>query len=142
MEARKVIDGWGRQIGHDPHLWASRDYDPANTWIQVDLRDARPLGELHLTFDSDLSKPMTLAYSDRNHARMIQGAPGTLVDSYRVEYRDGDSWKEAAVVEGNYQRKNVHRFEGISTPAVRVRCLGSVGSDHARVQEIRWYGRR
>jgi len=142
MEAKKVTDGWGRRIGEDAHLWASRDYDPGNAWIQVEFPEARPLGEIHLTFDSDLSKAMTLAYSERNNARVTPGPPGTLVESYRVEVRDGGSWKEAVAVEGNYQRKRVHRFEGISTKAVRVSCLGSVNCDHARVQEVRWYGGR
>jgi len=139
MEPEKVTDGWARRIGEDWYAWASADYAPERAWIALELSEPRPLRELHLTFDSDLGKPMSLTHSDRYHARMVQGTPGTLVQAYRVQGRHDGDWTDLATVEGNYQRKRVHHFDGVTASAVRIECFRSVASDHARIQQIRWY---
>jgi hypothetical protein len=139
MACEKVIDGWGRRVGDDWHCWGSEDYAPDRAWIEVRLPSRKPLRELHLTFDSNLERPMTLTQSDRNHARMIQGTPGTLVEAYRIRYQEGNTWSELVSEEGNHQRKRIHTFDGVTTPAVRIECIRSVKCEQARIQEVRWY---
>jgi hypothetical protein len=98
-------------------------------WIELDLGESKPLGEIRLTFDSDIN------------ARYLPPEPvGELVRDYRVLRADGDRWVEILTVTDNARRHRVHRFAAVKARRVRVEVSRTWGSRSARIFEVRLYG--
>ena len=51
----------------------------------------------------------------------------------------GGEWRKAVVVEGNYQRRRVHRFEAVTSRRIRLEILRSNGDPSARLYQMRVY---
>jgi hypothetical protein len=137
----KAADGTARRVGDDAHAWWSAPLaeDP-RPWLDAEIDRPALLGEVHLTFDSDLSKPMTLTHGDSYHRRMVQGVPSTLVADYRLEAWIDGAWRPVAEVKGNRERKRIHRAQASEAARLRIVCEATRGAPEARVQEVRWYG--
>jgi hypothetical protein len=64
------------------------------------------------------------------------------VRDYRIEAEVQGRWINFAEVIGNHQRRRVHEVTvPVSVSALRVVVTATNGLDHARVCEIRGYGR-
>lgn len=140
--AEQVLSGVTRQVGDVSHQWASDPEQPLPQWLQVDLPRPAPIDEIHLTFDSGFVRPLTLTHDDRFNARMIRGPQPETVRDYTIEARVEGVWRRVIEVEGNYQRKIVHRIEPVTADSVRLTVHATNGDPSARVFEIRLYGPR
>jgi hypothetical protein len=109
-------------------------------WLELRWETPISIGEVQLIFDTGLHRFLTLSQADGYTRRMHWGAPQpeTIAD-YRLEYRDGDEWRVAMEIRGNYQRRRVHRFTSVTTEALRIVVLRTHGLDHARICEVRIY---
>jgi len=138
-EAAKVIDGFTRSRHEDTHQWVSDPAQAMPQWIELRLPAAAEIGEIHLTFDSGYSRPLTLTESDSFNARMIRGPQPETVADYVIEFGKDGEYTEIVRETGNYLRKLVHLVEPTEADAVRITVSRTNGDPSARIYEVRLY---
>lgn len=137
-EGEQVINGVSRSVGEQSNCWISGGLDTPQS-IALTLRQASPVHEVRLTFDTDLSHEIQPSLIRNVRDRQVKYLPLELVKSYRVELlREGAVVAEQAVAE-NWQRLNVLRFDGVVCDTVKVTVEQSYGCGQARIFEIRVY---
>ncbi len=125
------------------HRWMSDPAAGLPAWLRLDWPTPVEVGEIRLTFDTGMHRPLTLTHSDAYAASMAWGRPQPeTVADYRLEALVDGSWRELAAPVDNYQRLRVHRLAApVRARAVRVTVTRTQGLDHARVVEVRAYAR-
>ena len=123
------------------HRWMS---DPAHgfpAWLEIRWAKPVSIGEIILIFDTGLHRLLTLSQAEGYTRKMIWGQPQPeTVRDYRLELETATGWQEVGRVEGNYQRRWVHRLEApVAASALRVTITATNGLDHARLFEVRAY---
>lgn len=137
-EGKQVINGVSRSVDKQSNCWISDGLDTPQS-IALTLRQASPVHEVRLTFDTDLSHEIQPSLIRNVRDRQVKYLPLELVKSYRVELlREGAVVAEQAVAE-NWQRLNVLRFGGVVCDTVKVTVEQTYGCDQARIFEIRVY---
>jgi hypothetical protein len=110
-------------------------------WLEI--RWAKPVSvrELIFIFDTGLHRLLTLSQADGYTRKMLWGQPQPeTVRDYTVAAETFDGWQVLAQVEGNYQRRVVHRPEAsVHATAIRITVTATNGLDHARIVEVRAY---
>lgn len=126
--ASNIIDGVTRIEGSQTHLWSSDPAQPLPQSIELKLPKPAALNTVYLTFDTDMNAPF--------HTVPL---PAECVRDYTLSCLVGGQWKPVAEVEGNFQRRHVHRFDPLTTDRVRLTVRATNGAPAARVFEIRLY---
>ena len=131
-EPRQVLSGVTR-----PHratnLWLSDPAQPLPQWLELAWKKPVLLGSVELTFPGHLR-------NGYDHEPPQYRAPECARD-YRLSAMVGGRWIDVAVVEGNYQRRRVHRLaEAVSADRLRVTITATHGCPSAGLYEIRCYG--
>ncbi len=139
-DAKKVIDGVAREMNGDSHQWRPASLRPDDAWLQLDFAEPVSCRELHLSFDTNFLRPMTLTHEDSFHRRMKEGAQPETVRKYRVEADSGSGWQTVLEVQNNYQRKRVHSFRNLRASKIRIRIDETNGVPEGRIFEVRCYG--
>ncbi len=139
-QAAQVTDGINRDIGDgSTHQWqAAMAGQPQ--WIELKLKKAAPVGEVHLTFDTGLHRQLRLSGSDAVMKVQVRGPQPETVRDYTVKLLKGKNSLKSIEVRGNYLRKRIHEFEGIIADKIRVTVHATNGDALARIFEIRCYG--
>ncbi len=135
----KVTDGVTRFRHQNSHQWASDPCQAMPQWLQLGLAETARLTEIHLTFDSGYSRPLTLTESDAFNARMIRGPQPETVADYVIEVGRNGEWTEVVRETNNYLRKRVHTIESVEAEAVRITVNRTNGDPSARIYEVRLY---
>jgi len=138
-EAVNVINGVHRGVYERKNRWASDPMQPMPQWLELHFREPKRIREVHLTFDTGLNRELTLSFSDWANRRMIWGPQPETVCDYELQVLYGDSAKTVVKVEGNYQRKRVHKFEPQLATGIRLIVHATNGGKSARVFEVRVY---
>jgi hypothetical protein len=134
----QAVNGVSRPRGGSANAWASAPGRVAGEWIQLAWDGPRTVGEVRLTFDTDLEPEF--AFSIFPYVRhRVQAPVGVTVADYAIQARDGDGWRTVLRVEGNYQRHRVHRFKPVRTRALRVVFERTSGAEQVRLYEMRAY---
>ena len=137
-EGEQVINGVSRSVGEQSNCWISGALDTPQS-IALALRQASPVHEVRLTFDTDLSHEIQPSLIRNVRDRQVKYLPLELVKAYRVELLlNGAVMAEQAVAE-NGQRLNVLRFDGVVCDTVKVTVEQTYGCGQARIFEIRVY---
>jgi hypothetical protein len=123
-----VTSGIGRIVGRTSNLWVSEPKEPLPQWIELGFDRPTRLNTVYLTFDTDMNAP----FHD------VAVVPQCVRD-YRLSYYDGNKWVDLAAVEGNFQRRRVHRFAAVTVAKLRLTILATNGDPSARVFGIRAY---
>jgi len=131
-----ATNGVSRRRGGAPNMWAGAR--SAGEWLQLAWDERRRVSEVRLTFDTNLGPRFDFSIFPYVKPKITAPIPETVRD-YRIEVRDGDGWRTVEKVTGNYQRHRVHRFDAVSTDAVRVAIDATNGGEQARVHEVRVY---
>jgi hypothetical protein len=123
------------------HRWMS---DPASgfpAWLEIRWAELVLIGEIILIFDTGLHRLLTLSQADGYTRKMLWGRPQPeTVRDYRLELETAAGRREVAHVEGNYQRRRVHRLEApVAAGTLRVTITATNGLDHVRLCEVRVY---
>ncbi len=123
------------------HRWMSQPGLPA--WLELRWPEPVELGEIQLVFDTGLHRLLTLSMADGYTQKMLWGRPQPeTVRDYTLAASTADGWQELVRVEANHQRRRVHRLATpITTRALRLTVTATNGLDHARVVEVRAYGK-
>lgn len=138
-EAVNVINGVHRGVYERKNRWASDPTQPMPQWIELNFREPKRIRYVHLTFDTGLNRELTLSASEGAMRRVIWGPQPETVRDYELQVLYGNSAKTVVKVEGNYQRKRVHRFEPHLASGIRLLVHATNGDKSARVFEIRVY---
>lgn len=123
---------WGPWSDGCSHHWRS---DGMPAWIELCWKEPMVVREVHLTFDSGFERPLSPAFTERARSTMIRGPQPETVKNYQI-FGDG---KLLETVDGNWQRKRVHRFAAVAVKTVRIAVSASNGVPEARIFEIRVY---
>ena len=130
-----VIDGVSRITG-----WVSAPLEGEAPWLELRLPQAGPVGEIRLTFDSDLSAEIMPSLSDWAQNRQSPLPPATLVQDYVITAFLGDRAVHTQTISGNYQRHRIHALlAGTVCDRLRVTVLATQGDERARILEARLY---
>ncbi|MBI4626152.1 MAG: FAD-dependent oxidoreductase [Verrucomicrobia bacterium] len=122
------------------HRWMSDPAAGLPAWLELRWNEPVALSEVILIFDTGQHRHLTLTQADGYRDRMVWGRPQPeTVRDYALEVEDGGAWRTLHVEQGNYQRRRAHRFDPVTTRAVRMRVLATNGLDHARILEVRAY---
>ena len=135
-EASNVVNGYARRFSTAPtNLWIARRGEPLPQSLTLEFPTPATFDTVQLTFDtiSDDYHDMPHNYGPR--------AAGPCVKDYRLEVRRDDRWRQVTATQDNYHRFRVHRFDPVTTDALRLTVSAIQDPDRytARVYEIRVY---
>jgi len=134
--ATNVLSGVARPADWT-NLWMSDPRERLPQTLALEWDAPQEMNALYVSFDDDLERNI---YQPRAWGGTLGDMTiPTLVKDYRVEVRAGGAWHEVAHVTGNYQRRNVLRFETQAVEAARVEVLATWGDPSARIYEVRAY---
>ena len=136
--AASVLNGVTRFRKDQTNQWTSAPDAALPQWIQLDLREAKPMSEIHVTFDSGFARPLALTHHDFFSERMTRGPQPETVKDYTIEGLVEGQWRVLIEESGNYQRKRIHKVTG-TVAALRLTVTATNGDEQARVFEIRAY---
>ena len=137
-EPKNIINGVARTVGNQSNCWQA----PAQGKPWLRLRFSRPVAirKILLTFDSNLSREITISLSEEVLERQVEGTPPELVRDYTLQGFCGGQKSFGKIISDNYQR---HCIISLENPAECEELLLTVnqtnGADLARVYEIRVY---
>jgi len=126
--ASNILSGMTRpEVGSN--LWIS---DPQQALPQMlEIRWPKPveINQVELTFDSQLS------------GWIWEGAFPLIAKTYDISICDRatNEWSTVASVDGNAQRRRIHRFGTQRTDALRIAIRATQGGRTARIVEVRAY---
>ena len=128
-EAANVVSGISRDTDQRSHCWESDGIAPEGELLTLALGREAPVGQVRLTFDSNLNRAVKITLSAKRIAQQQVGPPAELVRDYEV-----------VLVEGNYQRLNVLSFPGRPLcDSIAIRVKATNGFPNARIFEVRAY---
>lgn len=132
-----VTNGVARTVGEQANCWRA----PVSERPELSLRFPEPLPvrEARLTFDSNLSREITISLSDEVLQRQTEGPPPELVRDYVLRGFRGGECVFAKEVRGNCQRHCVLPVGGVSCDELRLTVLATNGAPVAGVYEMRVY---
>lgn len=138
FEAKNVVNGTARAVGEHSNCWQA----PVAGRPWLNLRFPRPvvIRQILLTFDSNLSREITISLSDEVLARQSPGTPPELIRDYTLRgFLQGETVFEETRHE-NYQRHCTVTLEHpVWCDRILLTLRATNGSDLARVYEIRVY---
>jgi hypothetical protein len=70
---------------------------------------------------------------------MIRRPQPETVRDYELQIISGNSIKSITKIEGNYQRRRIHRFDPVTADGIRLVVSATHGDASARLFEIRAY---
>ena len=136
----KVIDGIARDIpGGERHAWESDPAAGLPAYIELQWQSQQKLTEVRLTWDSDLSKELSMAWYPPAGGRRLTQTPGLLARDYRIEAWLGDALQAALEVKDNSQRVRVHHLNLEKATRIRIVVERNWCAHTARLFEVRCY---
>jgi hypothetical protein len=135
-----VINGVSRNENNRINYWESDGIAEDGETLTIKLQSPSKVGQVRLTFDSNLNRPTKITLSEKRRAEQQVGVPVELVKDYQVILSlDGKPVAKQTVAD-NYQRHNIIRFEQQPVcDQVTVRIIKTNGYPNARVFEVRVY---
>ncbi len=121
----------------ESHGWRSEPLSAgAAQWVELAWDQPVEVSEVHLWFDSAFQREVMLTGHDFISARHIRAAQPETVRDYTI-LLNGDA---AVTVEGNYQRKRIHKLPApVKVSNLRLHITATNGAPEARVLEMRIY---
>ncbi len=139
-EAENVINGVSRSTEEGTNLWESDGISPEGETLTLRLPRPARVGQVRLTFDSNLNRAIKITLSAKRRAQQTVGVPEELVRDYEVALSLEGREAARRSVAGNYQRLNVLDFpEQPLCDRIDVRVRATNGYPNARIFEVRAY---
>ena len=138
--AANVINGVSRDREGVVNCWESDGVAPEGETLTLRLEEPAKVGQVRVTFDSNLNRAIKITLSAKRIAQQQPGVPAELVKDYEVRLLRGGETVAERRVEGNYQRLNVLDFpEAPLCDSIEIRVLSTNGYPNARIFEVRAY---
>lgn len=138
FEAKNIINGIARTVGDNSNLYCSNGISADGETVTIDFKKAVDLKELHIKFDSNLSKEIEISMSRWVVSRQDKYLPTTLVKDYSVSLI-----KDGKVIKTLDFNDNIYRFNKIklndNCDKVKITCKSTYGDKDIRIFEVRAY---
>lgn len=139
-ECINVINGISRKTKEISNSWISQKLGKDGQWICVDFKRDANIKEVHIKFDSNLSKEIMITLSKSHRDEQVNGLPLELIKDYDIEFYKNETIVKRLQIIDNIQRHRVHSLEeAINCSKVMIRVKSTYGDEHARIFEIRVY---
>ena len=137
-DPQAVANGTARTVGTAQNCWAAPLAQ--NPTLCIALDDTYPVSQVVLTFDSNLSREITISICDEVLARQSEGTPPELVRNCTVEFWRAGSLQAAHPIADNHQRHCTLTLpRPVPCDTVRLTGFTTWGSDTLRLFEVRIY---
>lgn len=135
-----INNGIARKVKEDTNCWISEEIIKQSEWISLRFNHQITPKEIHLKFDSNLSKEIMVSLSHSTLSKQIEGVPPELVKDYCIEFYSKNKLVYNENVKKNHLRFRVHSIsENIACDEIKVLVLATNGDKHARIFEVRVY---
>lgn len=135
-----VINGIPRKVKEQSNCWISEEMTLGGEWLSLAFDSVVKVKEIHLKFDSNLSKEIMLSMSHRTNLNQVPGIPPELVKDYEINLYLNGKKTYTETVSDNYYRLKKHKLENpVECDKITVKVLATNGDKHARIFEIRVY---
>ncbi|KLU63126.1 tRNA uridine 5-carboxymethylaminomethyl modification enzyme MnmG [Peptococcaceae bacterium CEB3] len=139
----KVINGISRNVGNEKNCWISEDISPSGEWISLEFGQMINPRQVHLKFDSNLSKEVMISLSHSVLSKQTPGIPGELVRDYSIEFYRKDEMVYNVNIEGNYKRHCILEIgQELLCDKMKINVRSTNGDKKARIFEVRVYEKR
>lgn len=139
-ECENIVNGVARKVNTSNNCWISDELGAEGEWISLSYDNPVNLREVHLAFDSNLSKDIMISLSKSARDNQVPGIPPELIKDYRIEFYKADKLVHTEAVSNNYLRQNVHNLETeINCDMIKINVFTTNGDKHARIFEVRVY---
>ena len=138
-EPAQVLSGVARSQADSTHMWKSDEAAGLPQWLQLEWPQPVVADSVYITFDTGLSRALTLTQEDGFHSRMIPGPQPECVRDYSLLAVTDGGEETLAKVSGNCQRRRMHRFPPKAIKTLRLVVEATNGDPCARLFEIRLY---
>jgi ribulose 1,5-bisphosphate synthetase/thiazole synthase len=135
--ADNVINGVTREVGGEGNAWISNPLSETAAHLKLEFSETR-VRQLRVTFDSNLSRPITPSIFYYVLEAQTEGMPHELVKDYNVIFSRRGKPVKTYETRGNYQRLNVIDTDTVCD-AVTIKPLSTHGAPCAKIFEIRIY---
>ncbi|MCC6796411.1 MAG: FAD-dependent oxidoreductase [Candidatus Hydrogenedentes bacterium] len=126
--AQNIVHGTNRPDDWT-NIWISEVERDTPAWIELRWPRRVSFNTVEITFDTNANRRVTLP---------LFRYPECVRD-YHIQCGEGSSTRDILRVEGNYERRRVHRFDRVTTDRLRLNVLATNGVNTARVYEVRVY---
>jgi len=134
-----VINGTARNVREEINGWMSNSMS-GSEWLRLKLDSVHKLEEVHVKFDSNLSKQIMISYMQSDLKLQVKGLPHELVKEWSLVFEKGGKAVLKMDFEENYQRFNkIVLPKPIECDSVKVEIHSTYGDSHARIFEMRLY---
>lgn len=137
---QNVINGIARNEENRVNCWESDGISATGESLILKFKAPIAVGQVRLTFDSNLNRPIKITLSAKRMAEQQIGVPAELVKDYSVSLSLHGTIVAQKEVSDNFQRLNVLNFKG--TPVcdeVTVQVSATNGYPNVKVFEVRVY---
>lgn len=138
--AAHVINGIARNEENAINCWESGGLSPAGETLTLDLKAPAKVGQVRLTFDPNLNRPIKITLSAKRMAEQQVGVPAELVKDYTVTLSYQGKTVAQKQVRDNFQRLNVLDFaDAPLCDRISVNVTATNGYPNAKIFEVRVY---
>lgn len=138
FEVKNITNGVARTVRDNSNLYCSNGISNDGETVTIDFKKAVDLKELHIKFDSNLSKEIEISMSQWVCSRQDKYLPTTLVKDYSVSLI-----KDGKVIKTLDFKDNIYRFNKIklndNCDTVKITCKSTYGDKDIRIFEVRAY---
>ena len=134
-----MINGVARTVGSEANCWESAPLGESGETLTLAMPEAKPVSQLRLTFDTDLSGEIMPSLTKIVRERQVKGLPLSLVKDYRLQLLRNGSVVWEKEVQNNGQRLNVHDLESVLCDTLQITVTATHGCNRARIYETRIY---
>lgn len=138
FEPQNVINGVARTVGKESNCWQASALN--HPWISFRFTKPIEVREVHLTFDSNLSREITISISDEVLERQTEGTPPELVRDYTLQGFVNEKKVFEKEILDNYQRHCVISLDSATVcDEIILTTYYTNGSEKVRIYEVRVY---
>lgn len=138
--AENVINGISRSEEGSTNAWESDGLSENGEILTLELEKPAPVGQVRLSFDSNLNRPMKITLSAKRIAEQQVGVPAELVKNFSIQLLRGGEEVASWTVTDNHQRHVVADFEEHHMcDTVKIHITETNGCKNAKIFEVRVY---
>ena len=135
-----IINGVSRTEGENLNFWESDGISESGEWIALNLKKEKKVGQVRITFDSNLSEEICMSVSKGFTDKERPSVPCEIVKDYKIELFHKDKLVHAKCFKGNYKRHNIYILpQEMLADTIKITVFSTNGYNSARIFEVRIY---
>lgn len=135
----QVNKGASRKLGENWNGWISNGISDNGEVLKMDLKEAKELSQIRLTFWSDFNYPIRVTMAPNRQKQQRDGVPAELIKDYTVKLINNGMVVKEIEVKDNHQRLNVLDFEKTLCDSAEIVVHSTNGHEDAVIFEVRAY---